>query len=184
MSTADQCQPGLVSRPRPGRAVDRLPLWRARRAEVHDFNPDAGTLLVRTSKSGRGRHVVLNDEGIEFFAALAAGRARSEILLRRYDGTQWLKSHQTRPTLEACARAKIEPPANFHCLRHSYASHAVMNGVPLMVVAKNLGHADTRMVEKHYGHLARSFITDAIRAGAPRFAIVADDRVVPLTGAR
>ena len=152
--------------------------------EVHDFNPDAGTLLVRTSKSGRGRHVVLNDEGIEFFAALAAGRARSEILLRRYDGTQWLKSHQTRPTLEACARAKIEPPANFHCLRHSYASHAVMNGVPLMVVAKNLGHADTRMVEKHYGHLARSFITDAIRAGAPRFAIVADDRVVPLTGAR
>jgi hypothetical protein len=31
-----------------------------------------------------------------------------------------------------------------------------MNGVPLMVVAKNLGHADTRMVEKHYGHLAPS----------------------------
>jgi hypothetical protein len=30
------------------------------------------------------------------------------------------------------------------------------------VVAKNLGHADTRMVEKHYGHLAPSFITDAL----------------------
>ena len=43
-----------------------------------------------------------------------------------------------------------------------------MNGVPLMVVAKNLGHADTRMVEKHYGHLAPSFIIDAIHAGAPR----------------
>jgi hypothetical protein len=44
-----------------------------------------------------------------------------------------------------------------------------MNGVPLMVVAKNLGHADTRMVEKHYGHLAPSYVADAIRAGAPRF---------------
>jgi len=84
---------------------------------------------------------------------------------------------------EACARAKIEPPANFHALRHSYASHSVMNGVPLMIVAKNLGHADTRMVEKHYGHLARSFIVDAIRAGAPRFGIAADDKVVPITGA-
>jgi hypothetical protein len=39
-----------------------------------------------------------------------------------------------------------------------------------MVVAKNLGHADTRMVEKHYGHLAPSYVADAIRAGAPRFA--------------
>jgi hypothetical protein len=28
------------------------------------------------------------------------------------------------------------------------------------VVAKNLGHADTRMVEKHYGHLAPSYIAD------------------------
>jgi hypothetical protein len=35
-----------------------------------------------------------------------------------------------------------------------------MNGVPLMVVAKNLGHADTRMVEKHYGHLAPSYVAD------------------------
>ena len=50
----------------------------------------------------------------------------------------------------------------------------------LMVVAKNLGHADTRMVEKHYGHLAPSFITEAIRAGAPRYGIKADKQVVPL----
>ena len=57
-------------------------------------------------------------------------------------------------------------------LRHTWASHAVMNGVPLLVVAKNLGHADTRMVEKHYGHLAPSYIADAIRAGAPRFGMV------------
>jgi hypothetical protein len=50
-----------------------------------------------------------------------------------------------------------------------------MNGVPLLVVAKNLGHADTRMVERHYGHLSVSFITDAIRAGAPRFGVEADN---------
>ena len=47
-----------------------------------------------------------------------------------------------------------------------------MNGAPLMVVAKNLGHTDTRMVEKHYGHLAPSFVADAIRAAAPRFGPV------------
>jgi integrase len=151
---------------------------------VHDFNCDAGTLHVRTSKSGGGRHVVLNDEGIEFFAARAAGRAGAESLLRRHNGGRWLKSHQTRPMAEACARAKIAPAVNFHALRHSYASHAVMAGAPLIVVARNLGHADTRMVEKHYGHLSASYVADEIRRAAPRFGIAATDRVVPIAGAR
>jgi integrase len=151
--------------------------------EVHDFNIDAGTLHVRTSKSGKGRHVVLNDEGTEFFAALTAGRAGLEILLRRAGGGPWMKSHQSRPMAAASARAGIEPATDFHSLRHTYASHSVMNGVPLLVVAKNLGHSDTRMVEKHYGHLSPSFVADAIRAGAPRFGIAGNDKVVPITGA-
>jgi integrase len=70
---------------------------------------------------------------------------------------------------DACERAKIKPPISFHGLRHTYASHAVMNGAPLLVVAKNLGHSDTRMVERHYGHLAPSYVADAIRKAAPRF---------------
>ena len=37
-----------------------------------------------------------------------------------------------------------------------------MAGVPLLVVGRNLGHADTRMVELHYGHLAPSYVTEAI----------------------
>jgi hypothetical protein len=44
-----------------------------------------------------------------------------------------------------------------------------MAGAPLLVVAKNLGHTDTRMVEKHYGHLSQSYIAEAIPAAAPRF---------------
>jgi hypothetical protein len=55
-----------------------------------------------------------------------------------------------------------------------------MAGVPLMVVARNLGHADTRMVERHYSHLAPSFIADAIRAGAPRFGFTPDSKVATL----
>jgi hypothetical protein len=39
-----------------------------------------------------------------------------------------------------------------------------MRGVPLPVIAANLGHADGRMVEKHYGHLAPSYVADTIRA--------------------
>jgi integrase len=95
-----------------------------------------------------------------------------------------MKSNQTRPMADACARTRIEPPANFHCLRHTYASHAVMAGAPLIVVARTLGHSDTRMVEKHYGHLSASYVADEIRRAAPRFGIADDGKVATIAGAR
>ena len=137
--------------------------------QVRDFNPDAGTLHIKTSKSGKPRHVVLTEEGAELFARLAAGRSGGELMLRKADGQRWGKSNQARPMADACKRAKIEPAANFHALRHTWASLAVMAGAPLIVVARNLGHADTRMVEKHYGHLSASYVADEIRRAAPRF---------------
>ena len=145
---------------------------------VGDFNPDSGTLHIRTSKSGKGRHAVLTEEGTEFFKGICAGRAARDRMLWKADGGRWGKSHQHRPMRDACTAARIDPPANFHCLRHTYASLSVMNGAPLMVIARNLGHADTRMVEKHYGHLSKDFITQPIRAAAPRFGVAASDKVV------
>ena len=124
--------------------------------------------------------MVLTEEGGAFFRQLCVGRAGSEQIFRRANGSQWKASHQGRPMAAACEHARIKPRISFHGLRHTWASLAVMNGVPLLVVARNLGHADTRMVERHYGHLAPSYIADAIRAGAPRFAAASDTTVVPL----
>jgi integrase len=148
------------------------------RATVADFNADAGTLHIRQSKSGKARHVVLTDEGREFFARLCAGQPGSRLMLLKANGEPWKAAHQARPMAEACANARISPPVNFHALRHTWASLAVMNGTPLLVVAKNLGHSDTRMVERHYGHLAPSYIADAVRAGAPRFGFKAGNVTV------
>jgi hypothetical protein len=36
------------------------------------------------------------------------------------------------------------------------------------------------MVERHYGHLAPSYIADAIRAGAPRFGFKPDHKIATL----
>jgi integrase len=148
------------------------------RLQVHDFNRDAGTIAIRQSKSGKARHVVLTQEGATFFERLTAGRGGHEVLLPRADGNAFTKSNQSHRMIAACARAKITPPVGFHQLRHTWASLAVMNGVPLLIVAKNLGHSDTRMVEKHYGHLAPSYIVEAIRKGAPTFGLSKADSKV------
>jgi integrase len=150
---------------------------------VADFNPDAGTLRLR-SRKGDGTektfHVHLTAEAQRFFSRLCAGRGAGDLIFPRLDGGQWGKSHQTQPLREASARAGISPPVTFHTTRHTFASHAVMNGTPLLVVAQALGHADTRMVEKHYGHLAPSYAASAIRAGAPKFDFKPDRKVVAL----
>jgi len=138
---------------------------------VEDFNPDAGTLDIRQSKTGKARHVHLTEEGQEFFGLLAAGRLGGELML----GRKWGKSHQAKPMAAACKRAKIHPPVGLHQLRHTYASLAVMNGTPLMVVANALGHSTTRMVEQHYGHLSQSYVAEEIRKGAPRFGKVSSN---------
>jgi len=141
------------------------------RLEISDFSPSGGTVAVRKSKTGRARHVVLTAEGAAFFRRACAGRLGSARIFLRSDGEPWARSNQGRFMAAVNARAKIEPPITFHGLRHTWASLAVMNGTPLMVVARNLGHVDTKQVERHYGHLSESYVFEAIRAGAPRFAV-------------
>ena len=151
---------------------------------VDDFNPDAGTVRVRTSKSGKPRHVVLTQEGRDFVVRLAVGKSGTARLFVRTNGKPWAKSEQQRPLAAACAAARIEPAVNFHGLRHTYASRLAMRSVPLAVIAAQLGHSDTRMVEKHYGHLSRSYVADTVRAAFGSLGLVESSNVGPLSASR
>lgn len=86
--------------------------------------------------------------------------------------------------LDACKRAKITPAISFHILRHTYGATLVMRGVPMAVIAEQLGHADTRMTEKHYAHLAPSYVATTIRAHFPILGLVGPARVVPMRPSR
>ena len=142
-----------------------------------DFDPQAGTVTIGRSKAGKPRHVALTDEGRTFFEQMVAGKAGAELLFHR-DGTvkqatreapaetarvAWGKSDQFRFMREACAAAKIAPAISFHELRHTYGSRLAMRGVPMGVIAAQLGHADTRMTERHYAHLSPSYVADTVR---------------------
>jgi integrase len=148
---------------------------------VADFNVDAGVVTVRESKAGSPRHVVLTDEGQRLFATLTAGKLGSDPIFVRADGGLWGKSHQLRPIQDACGRAKIKPAISFHVLRHTHGSTLAMRGVPMGVIAEQLGHADTRMTEKHYAHLAPSYVADTIRAHFPTLGIAAESAVTSIS---
>ena len=48
-----------------------------------------------------------------------------------------------------------------------------MRGVWVPVIARQLGHSDTRMTERHYAHLAPNYVADTIRANFPRLTVSA-----------
>ncbi len=50
----------------------------------------------------------------------------------------------------------------FHDLRHTFASHLVMAGVPLLTVAELLGHKSIDMT-KRYSHLSPNHKAAAVR---------------------
>ena len=48
----------------------------------------------------------------------------------------------------------------------------------MRAIADQLGHADTRMTEKHYAHLAPSYVADVVRAALPDLGIVLPTSIV------
>jgi integrase len=159
------------------------------RLKVRDFNSTSNTLLVEKSKSGKPRQIALTAEAAAWFVEQVSGRGAGESLLsrpnakgksRKYqeDPLAWGPHDQKKVMVDACIAAKIEA-MGFHELRHTYASGLVNKGVPLVYVAAQLGHSDTTMVEKYYGHLSPSALAASIRKLAPALKI-SKPKVKPL----
>lgn len=154
-------------------------------AKVNDFDAASGTLRLESAKGSSGEtksyRVFLNAEAVAFFESLCAGRNNANALLFTHDGEAWNDSEQIRLINAACDAAGIVPRITFHGLRHTYASLALQAAKPmtLLELAMNLGHADTKMVERTYGHLAAAHRREAASA-APAFGFVADSNVVAL----
>lgn len=149
--------------------------------KVADYNQETGTLHVRISKTGKSRHIVLNNEGKAFFTLHCAGQTAKALIFTRPDGDPWAKSEQMRPMRAACKAAKITPVIGFHILRHTHASRLTMAGVPLGVVASQLGNSEA-ICAKHYAHLSPGFVADSIRQAFGPLGIVPASNVRPMAG--
>jgi integrase len=139
------------------------------RLRVCDFDHRNGSIFIAESKSGKSRHIPLTAGAAQLFSDLSSGRLNDAFLLPRENGIPWNRTYNR--SFRVAAKAAGLFGVTFHGLRHSFASAMVREGAPLIVVAEVLGHADTRMVTKHYAHLAPSFVSQTVRQTAPDLAI-------------
>jgi site-specific recombinase XerD len=115
-----------------------------------DVNFPGRMLTVSQTKNGETRHVRLNSAALSAFAELYRTSPGSGYVFTNRLGERLLKGrHWFEP---AISEARIND-FTWHCLRHTFASRLIMNGVDLRTVQQLMGHKTIQMTVR-YAHLA------------------------------
>lgn len=119
-------------------------------AKVRDFDPDGLTFRAKGTKRAHRDRVVMVRQGPQ--VGLLRGHWRRLDALPDAPLFPRLTGHRSAlQRLQDAARALGLPKMRIHDWRHVFAVQAVRDGLPLYVIAHQLGHSNTIMVQKVYG---------------------------------
>ncbi|EPN6057369.1 tyrosine-type recombinase/integrase [Enterococcus faecalis] len=117
----------------------------------HGFSPTKNFASIRK--------VLVDDETIELLKLYNKWLQVNNInvesnTLFNIEGKQLHNSMPNNELTKVLSQLDIER-ISFHKLRHTQASYLLAKEVPIDLVAKRLGHTDTNMINKVYGHLLK-----------------------------
>lgn len=107
-----------------------------------------------TTKSGKARYIPILDTLVPFLRELALKRGGNKLVFPEEDGEPRSKSCARFPFKQAAKRAGLPDALRFHDLRHTFASHWVLDGGDIFRLSKILGHSNVVITQKVYAHLA------------------------------
>lgn len=134
-----------------------------RRAEIltlkwENVDLQHGFILLNKTKNGERREIPINETLRATFRSL---QRRLDVPYVFFNPSTGLPYGDVKTAFNgACRRAKITD-FHFHDLRHTFASHLVMNGVDITTVKELLGHKTLTMTLR-YAHLAPSHKVKAV----------------------
>lgn len=131
-------------------------------AKWDEVDLDRKVWRIPTSKTGKPRHVPLSDDAIAVLRSIPRIADRTYIVPNPMTGKPFRSIFNSWNSARRAARV---PDVRIHDLRHSAASNLVNSGHSLYVVAKVLGHAQTRTTER-YAHLDNGVLLNAVNAAA------------------
>jgi integrase len=117
-------------------------------------------ITIQHSKSGKKRMIPMDDTLVSVLKGLPSRLKKGLVFpTSRESGGALTDINKTFTRLTA--KVKIEN-LRFHDLRHTFASHLVMNGVDLVTVQQLLGHGSINMTIR-YSHLAPEHRAKAVK---------------------
>lgn len=131
-----------------------------------------GIIYAQNTKNNESRPIYITEPISLVLKELSQGAPDARLFTTtRQEPVQWLSKTFRVVVNELKLNEGITDPRErvcFHTLRHTYASWAVMAGVPLYVVGKALGHKTLTMTQR-YSHLAPDSHRVAFEAVAQSF---------------
>ena len=117
------------------------------------------------TKSGKGRFVPIPPALLTYLNQRRNEYPDKELIVDgRGDYTPYMLNRRFSRVVEAAGLPTSgDDKVTAHTLRHTYASHLVMNGTALYTVSQLLGHSDAR-VTQIYAHLAPDHLQEAVNA--------------------
>lgn len=116
---------------------------------VQDIDLSRNIIVIKKAKGKKQRITLLPEKLIPALKAITAnGKPRDPV----FESTRDCKLHtRTLQKIFANAkkRAKIDKPATFHSLRHSFATHLLENGTDVRYVQALLGHNSIRTTQQY-----------------------------------
>jgi site-specific recombinase XerD len=135
-----------------------------------DLDPRRGSLLVRSGKGGRRREIGMDPWGWEQLRPWLAARVELPVgpLFCIIDGPTRGRSWSTagvrvefrRLAAEAGVRRRFAP----HQLRHAHAVEMAREGVPLIVIQRQLGHTNLGITSIYLQGIDNTEIIDTVHA--------------------
>jgi integrase len=116
---------------------------------------DVISTFEERTKSGRWRQVPLSKGAVIALKALHKKTGTTPYVLPRITAESL-----SRAFLQDVARCGLS--GSLHSLRHTYAAHLVMAGVPLRTVQVLMGHASFKTTER-YAHIGKDHLRDQAR---------------------
>jgi len=115
-------------------------------------------------KSRRGRIIPIMEKTplLEALQSWRKERPDAEKVIDSDYGEDWLKKVFKKTVKAAGLSIAGANKVTAHTLRHSYASHLVMGGVPIYTVSALLGHQSLAMTQI-YAHLAPEHLTNTLK---------------------
>ncbi len=139
--------------------------------DVRHFDAKQRQIIIPGGKTG-DRITTLTAEGAAFFKRMAEGKKPRDVLLPHANGERWDRDQQTKPMQRALAAANLPESASFYTMRHTVISRAIERGMPLTLIAENVG-TSVRMIEQNYGKFIAQTRRELIERTAPSLRVIA-----------
>lgn len=147
---------------------------------VRDWDTETRTIRLYQSKTYKTLRQPLTAEGVILFDRLTAGRSPDAPIFTRADGSAWNQSDAAKPMRAAAAAAKLED-VSFKVTRATYGKLLLVATKDIEMVARALGHSDSRITRKHYARYLPNELARAV-ATLPALGIETGSKVSRIRG--